>query len=231
MLKPWRVAVPALVPELDDVVAVLVVGTRVTRTRKQVFHLVDARAANIGASSLSAPVNGAEGAAAHKRADLAGNHGHADHCMGAAALDGLPHMAVDEIIRLVPGNLLPTGILVEALLGIGALHGLGDTVGIVQHHNARGALAADMPVANGAFGVARQLDNHAIDNMGFDGAVVKAHVAGRGNPLPCLRIIGRLLRRGARQIGPLLLCRAGRASRQPGPESRSASPRHEPAGG
>ena len=119
---------------------------------------------------------------------------------------------MDNIVHglesLVPGYLDPAGILVEALLGISALERLGDAVGIVELHDARGALAADVPAAHGAVGIARQLHHHAIDHMGLDGAVVEAHVAGSGDPLPLVRVVGNLLRRRAGQIGSLLLGRA-----------------------
>ena len=179
--------------ELDDVVAVDIVGTRIARPREQVFYLMDPGSADIGAAAFGVAVDHAECRMAHQRADLASHHGHAGDGVRTAALDSRLHALVHQPVGLVPADLLPTRILVEALLGIRALQRLGDAVGIVELHDARRALAAYMPAADGTVGIARQFYHNAVDDMRFNGAVVEAHVAGSGDPLARFRIVGRFL--------------------------------------
>ena len=57
--------------ELDDVVAVDIVGTRIARPREQVFYLMDPGSADIGAAAFGVAVDHAECRMAHQRADLA----------------------------------------------------------------------------------------------------------------------------------------------------------------
>ena len=105
---------------------------------------MDARTADVRATALGIAVDHAKRRVTHKRTYLASHHGHAGNGVRAAALDSLLHMFVHQFVGLVPADLLPTRILVEALLGIGSLQGLGHTVGIIELHDARSALAADM---------------------------------------------------------------------------------------
>ena len=214
--------------ELNEVVAILVIGLRVARPRIDVAYLVNAGAAQIGngISRLIGAVERTERHALDQAARLASDHGHAPKSSGIFR-NCLRERLIDKIVRFVPADLDPARIDVDPLFGIRALHGFGDTVRIVLLHDACGTFSTN--VADRAIRIARQLHDHAIDNMRLDRAVVEAHVASGGNPFARVRIVSRLLRRGDRQIGSLLLCRTRRATHQSSGESRSAGSCHEPS--
>ena len=101
-----------------------------------------------------------------------------------------------QIQRLVPGDLHPARIDVHALLGVGALHGRGDAVRVVQVHD--GALAARAQGAGvgGAHGVALDVDDHAVLQGGHVVAVAALHALGAvAEHLVLAAGVGEVLRR------------------------------------
>ena len=110
--------------ELHDVVAVDVVGAGVACASEQVLQLVHAGATDVGAAALGVAVDHAERGVAHQRADLAGHHGYACDGVRAAAGDSVLNVGVDQLVGLVPADLLPARILVEALLRVVRFIGL-----------------------------------------------------------------------------------------------------------
>lgn len=213
--------------ELDHVVDVVVVGHRVSVAGEQELRNVNARAADIGQRALSGTERTAQRQRAPDAAYKARHHGSA-HVQARILGRRLAELLHDGVVSLVPGDLLPARILVEALFGVRPLEGLGDARGVVKLHDACRALRADMPAADRAVGIARQLHDDAVDHVRLDGAVVEAHVAGRGDPLPRVRIVGRLLRRRARQGRRLLrFRRTGRAPGQSGAHRCGRSSGHK----
>ena len=177
----------------------------------QILKLVHASAADVRAASLRVAVDNAKGRVSHEASRLACNHRHARNGMGAAALNGLADVFVDELVSLIPADLFPARILVKALFGIGALHRLRDSVRIVELHNARCALGANVPAPDRAIGVALELNNLSIDHMSQNGALIEAHVACRRNPFVFFLGIPSLCRVAA---GRTPRCRSSQARAQ-----------------
>ena len=88
----------------------------------------------------------------------------------------------DFVERLVPADLLPAGVLVKALFGIGAAQRLGQPMGIVMAHDPGDTLAAQAPPADSTRGIAFDLDHRPVDAVREDRAGTVAKRAGRGNP-------------------------------------------------
>ena len=95
----------------------------------------------------------------------------------------LVQMLQDGVIGLIPRDFLPHGVNTHALLRVGALQGHGDAVGIIELHDTRHALAAQMAPACGAAIVAFDLHQLAVHHMPQDAASVKTAVALGGQPL------------------------------------------------
>ena len=195
--------------ELHEVLAVRVVGKRVAATGQQSRNGMRGRSADIGlerdrnVAVAAQPVHGVD-----PRDDARDQREHDD---GLVLLLLLVQLLQDEIVRLIPADLLPPRVDADALLRVRALHGLRDAVLVVELHDARRALAAQMAPAGRTAVVALDLHELSVHHMAQDAASVEAHVALRGQPHAL--VLGR--RRGVRRLAvPLRGApdeRAGRA--------------------
>ena len=163
----------------------------VSRAVEAELHVVTRQVA-LGAARLEEVAAAPHGQEACRREELgvaAATRG-ADKGLGALLLVVLPHDVADLVDGLLPGDALP---LVGAALA-NALHGVLDAVGVVERLDTGETLGAHAALVHGVVGVALELDDLAVLDVGDHAAVVKTCAAHRTQLLDlaflCLRRSG-----------------------------------------
>ena len=163
--------------EDDQVVAVhRVVVHRGERRERVAAAVVDgAHLALRGAGVRRAERHGPQADAQGCMAALIGSEAVHLHELADVRVVAFADLLGSRVERLVPGDLHPTGVDLQALLGVGALHGRLDAMRVVHVHDGALAARAERSGVVRAIGVALDVDDHTVLHGGDETAAAAQH--------------------------------------------------------